>query len=233
MLARLGLLICALATVLAAERPSCEADIEVNCLGDDKDMSPEGINACLVGLTERSQPCSDYLGLLEACAADISGDGVCASSHAEGDTIPCLMERTKPEALSKSCQEKLPKNELTGLAKFWADGKRPLKIGEIVELTMDEKSTYERWEKKKKSKKSEKDRERDYAVKGAKLERAISLITAAGKKAALAGEDVQAVVKAEASKAVDEDMTGTLKPFTKKQLDKIVKDAKAAAKSEL
>jgi hypothetical protein len=196
-------------------------------------MSPEGINACLVDLTDRSQRCTDYLDLLEACSSDISGDGVCASSHAEGDTIPCLIERTKPADLSESCQEKLPKNELKGLAKFWADGKRPLKIGEIVELTQDEKSTYERWEKKKKSKKTDKDRERDYAVKGAKLERAVSLLTAAGKKAALAGEDVLEVVKAEAAKAVDEDMTGTLKPFTKKQLDKIVKDAKLAAKSEL
>jgi len=226
-------LVLVLVSSFAAELPSCEADIEASCLGDDKDMSPEGINACLMGLTDRSQRCTDYLDLLEACSTDIGGDGVCASSHAEGDTIPCLIERTKPEALSESCQAKLPKNELKGLAKFWVDGKRPLKIKEIVELTQEEKSTYERWEKKKKSKKTDKDRERDYAVKGAKLERAISLLTAAGKKAALDGKDVAAVVKAEAQKAIDEDMTGTLKPFTKKQLDTIVKDAKQAAKSEL
>jgi len=234
MLCRLIIALWALAVpALAVELPSCEADTEQYCLGDDKDMSPEGIDACLTALADRSQRCTDYLALLEACKADISGDGICAAAHGDGETVPCLVQRTKPESLSESCQGALPKNELKGLAKFWEDGKRQLNINEISELNADDKDTYNRWQKKKKGKKTEKDRERDFAVKGAKRERVITLVTVAAKKAASAGEDVMAAAEAEAKQAMAEDMTGTLKPLSKAELTNIVKEAKSSAKSEL
>lgn len=113
MLCRLIIALWALAVpALAVELPSCEADTEQYCLGDDKDMSPEGIDACLTALADRSQRCTDYLALLEACKADISGDGICAAAHGDGETVPCLVQRTKPESLSESCQGALPKNEV-------------------------------------------------------------------------------------------------------------------------
>ena len=105
--------LCVLAPVLAMELPSCESDTEAHCLGEDADMSPEGIDACLAALSDRSQRCTDFLALLAACKADISGDGPCASAHGDGETMPCLLQRMKPEELSSSCQAALPKNEVS------------------------------------------------------------------------------------------------------------------------
>jgi hypothetical protein len=104
--------LCALAHAL----PSCEDDIGAHCIGDDMDMSSEGISACLAKLSDRSASCSEYLKLMDACAADIGEGGVCASAHADGEAMPCILQRTKPEALSSGCQEALPKNEARAAA---------------------------------------------------------------------------------------------------------------------
>jgi len=221
-----------------ANLPSCEEDTEKYCLGEDADMSPEGIEACLGALSDRSQRCSDYLKLLEACKVDISSDGVCAAAHGDGETMPCLLQRTKPEALSESCQAALPKSEKKGLAKFWADGKRQLNINEIADLNAEDKDTYNRWQKRKKGKKTDKDKERDYAVKAAKRERVIDLMTAAVKEAVAASAEPSVkmaieVASKEAKRALDEDMTGTLKPFPKAELENIARDAyKVAVKAK-
>jgi len=232
----------ALGAAAALEMPSCEEDTAKHCLGDDADMSPEGIDACLSKLTDRSQLCTDYLKLLEACKPDIKGDGVCASAHGDGETMPCLLQRTKPEALSEACQAALPKTELKGLAKFWADGKRQLNINEISDLNAEDKDTYNRWQKRKKGKKTDKDKERDYAVKAAKRERVTELVSNAVKEAVAAAEEPSVkmaidVATSEAKKALDEDMTGTLKAFSKAELENLARDAYKAAmkgkKSEL
>ena len=80
----------------------------------------------------------------------------------------------------------------------------------------------------------EKDRERDYAVKKAKRERVESLIATAVTEASpsSAAEAIK-VAEAEAKKALDEDMTGTLKPFSKTELESIAKAAYKKLKSEL
>merc|ERR1719453_1092369 len=122
--------------------------------------------------------------------------------------MPCLLQRTKPEALSEACQVALPTSELKGLAKFWKDGKRQLNINEIADLNAEDKDTYNRWQKRKKGKKTDKDKERDYAVKAAKRERVNDLV-----KAAVATDSEPSVAKAievakkEAAKALNEDMT--------------------------
>ena len=148
------------------------------------------------------------------------------------------MQRTKPEDLSEECRHALPKDDLKGLAKFWADGKRPLDINEIADLNADDKDTYNRWQKKKKGKKTDRDRERDYAVKVAKRERVESLIADAIKGAVAAGtvksvEEAMETAAAAAKRALDEDLTGTLKPFSKPQLHAIAKKTFSSAKSEL
>jgi hypothetical protein len=237
-MARRLLLLCTLAPALALEMPSCEDDIAAHCLGDDADMSKEGIDACLHKLESRSERCTAFLGLLAACQDDIGNGGVCATAHADGETMPCLLQRTKPELLSEACQAALPKQELKGLAKFWADGKRTLNINEIADLNADDKDTYNRWQKRKKGKKTDKDRERDYAVKAAKRERVIDLVKSAVKEATMADAEPSVkkaieIATAEAKKALDEDMTGTLKPFGKTELENLARDAyKVAMKSK-
>ena len=117
--------------------------------------------------------------------------------------------------------------------KFWKDGKRTLNIDEIADLNADDKDTYNRWMKKKKGKRTDSQKERDYAVKVAKKERVVSLITAAVKEAKPASvADAIEIAGKEAKKAMDEDMTGTLKAFTKAQLETIARDAYKAFKQE-
>ena len=222
----------------AIELPSCEADTEAFCLGEDADMSPEGIGACLKakgdGLSAR---CATFLKVEQLCAADLAAGGVCGAAAADGEAMPCLMERTKPEALSEGCRDALPKEELAGLAKFWKDGKRDLVINEIAELNAEDKDTYTRWHKRKHKKgKSEKDKEREYAVKQAKIERVAALLEE-GATAALGAmdaptlEDAKKVVAEQMKTALKEDLTGTLKPFAAKALDGIAKTALKAAKA--
>jgi enolase len=129
-------------------------------------------------------------------------------------------------------------SQLKGLAKFWADGKRPLTINEIADLSNDDKDIYNRWQKRKKGKKTEKDRERDYAVKAAKKERTMELIKTAVKEAvAAAAEPTVAaaidVAKAKEKELLAEDMTGTLKPLGTYALENLARDAyKAAVKAK-
>ena len=139
-MARLLLLAGALA--LSHALPNCEAETEASCLGEDADMSPEGIAACLVKLAEKSADCTTYLGMMAGCADDLKPDAICGEAASNGEAMPCLLQRTKPEALSAACQATLPSDDKSGLAKFWADGKRQLHINEISELNAEDKDTY-------------------------------------------------------------------------------------------
>lgn len=226
----------------ALELPSCESDTDAYCVGDGADLSSEGINACLEALGEkRSERCTLYLAVTKACAADISGNGACASAAMDGEGIPCLMQRVKPEQLSEACQSALPKDDLKGLAKFWKDGKRELSVNEIFDLNADDKDTYNRWKKKKAKSKSPKAKERDYAIKMQKKEQTIKQITQAVVDGLTAGGEMSievatSLVKKEAKTQLENDMTGTLKPFSKGEIAGLAKEAlKQAqkAKSEL
>ena len=90
------------------------------------------------------------------------------------------------------------------------------------------------WQKRKKGKKTDKDRERDYAVKAAKRERTQELIITAIKAAKPAtNAEAMEVAAATEKQLLSEDMTGTLKPLTKPQLDGLAKKAMKAMKEEL
>ena len=207
-----------LAGAFAVPLPTCDDEVGANCVGEDADLSPEGINTCLEGLSEKSELCTTYLLMMKACKTDMADGGVCGEAAMNGEAMPCLVQRTKPEDLSEACRATIKVEELKGLAKYWADGKRALNIDEISELNVDDKDTYTRWQKKKKGKKTDKDKERDYAVKAAKRERVEGLIAAAvkeGKPSTVA--EATKIAEGEAQKAIDEDMTGTLKSFTKPQ----------------
>ena len=91
-----------------------------------------------------------------------------------------------------------------------------------MDLSADEKDTYERW-KKKRAPEPEKDKEREYAVKKAKQEKTTQLVTeevAVEVRKLVADGASGAELQAEAvqlargawARAVAEDMTGTLKP---------------------
>jgi len=219
---------------LARALPSCEAETEANCLGEDADMSPDGITSCLSGLGEKSSDCTTYLAMMAGCAADLKPDAICGPAKMDGEAMPCLLQRTKPEDLSEACRATLPSMELKGLAKFWADGKRQLNINEISDLNAEDKDVYNRWQKRKKGKKTDKDRERDYAVKAAKKERTQSLIITAIKEAKpSSNKEALAIAEATEKTLLAEDMTGTLKPLTKPQLDGLAKKAMQALKEEL
>ena len=124
MLRATSLVLVFVAATRAAELPSCSAD-EENCVQEGMDLSPEGIAACLKALPSRSEACSAYLKLMDGCAADLEREGVCGDAAANGEAVPCLVQRTKPEDLSAACQAALPPvEEVTGLAKYWVDGKR-------------------------------------------------------------------------------------------------------------
>ena len=228
------LLLALVAVHAAAALPSCDAETEANCLGEEADMSPAGITSCLAKLADKSDSCTTYLALMDACKPDLSADGVCGAAAMDGEAMPCLVQRTKPADLTEACAAALPSSELKGLAKFWADGKRQLHINEIAELNAEDKDTYTRWQKRKKGKKTDRDRERDYAVKQAKKERVESLIATAVREAAPATAAAAIeVAQAEEKKLLAEDMTGTLKAFAKADLERLAKAEFKKLKSEL
>ena len=99
--------------------PSCDSDTDAHCVGEGADLSSEGITACLEGLGDkRSERCSNFLALTKACAADLKGDGACASAAMDGEGVPCLIQRVKPEQLTEACQSALPKDDLKGARAF-------------------------------------------------------------------------------------------------------------------
>ena len=160
----------------------------------------------------------------------------------DGEEMLCLIVRTKPSELSAQCQKALPKKEeVKGLKKFWANGKRELTSEEKAELNEEDQDIYSGWHTRKfKGKKTEKSRERDYAVKVAKKERATKLVTeaVAARLAELSKPmeaDALGIVEEEMKKAIEEDLTKTLKPFSKSEKKKIAKEALKAgqAKSDL
>ena len=232
-----------LLSCLTAPLPSCEEDTNAHCVAEGADLSPEGIAACLHSLHSPSSRCTSYLALMEGCAADISSGGACNGAHRDGEAVPCLMQRVALDQLTEACRAALPKDEAKGLAKFWADGKRHLLIDEIMDLSADEKDTYERWKKKKGAKKTEKDKEREYAVKKAKQEKTTQLVTeevAVEVRKLVADGASGAELQAEAvqlargawARAVAEDMTGTLKPAAQSTLNAIAKAAMSHSKGK-
>ena len=232
-----------LTTPILASLPSCEEDTNTHCVAEGSDLSPEGITACLHGLPSRSSSCTTYLALMASCTDDISSGGACNLAHREGEAVPCLMQRVAPDQLTEACRAALPKEKAAGLAKFWAAGKRLLLIDEIMDLSADEKDTYERWKKKKGAKKTEKDKEREYAVKKAKQEKTTHLVTEkvaaeVGKLVAdgVTGTELQAEAvksaRAAWASAVAEDLTGTLKPAAQSTLNAIAKAAITQAKGK-
>ena len=184
----------------AVALPSCEAETDAHCVAEGADLSPEGIQKCLASLTDKSSDCTTYLALMEACAKDLSNGAVCGAAMADGEAMPCLLQRVKPSDLSSQCAAALPTTELKGLAKFWADGKRALNINEITDLSAEDKDVYDRWQKRKKGKKTDKDRERDYAVKQAKRERVETLIAQAVRDANPASADAALEIARKESK---------------------------------
>lgn len=109
---------------LATALPSCDAETEAHCVSEDADLSPEGITACLSALSDKSADCTTYLAMMAACDTDLKPDAVCGAAKMDGEAVPCLVQRVKPEQLSEACRAALPDTSLKGLAKFWADGKR-------------------------------------------------------------------------------------------------------------
>lgn len=227
----------------AGQLPSCEEDTTAHCLGEDADMSAEGIDACLTALgpAGRSESCSAYLRVVAECAPDLEGDGICATAHMNGETMPCLMQRVKPAQLSAACQDALPKKVLSDSLQdtFWKDGKRLLTDAEAKQLKGDDVETYERWAARKSGKKTAKDRDRAYAVKAQKKSQASAVITvqaqAAAAAALAAGEDAEDAAREAAldaaQKEIDSDLTGTLKAFSKSEIKEIVTNAVAKAKA--
>merc|ERR1712129_210677 len=149
--------------------------------------------------------------------------------------------------MGEACRAALPRvEEVTGLPKLWAEGKRQLDDAEVDELGEDDLDTYQRWLKKKKGPKSNKMKERDFAVKVQKKEQAQKAMEEAALSAAAAagGKDAEAAAVVAAkeafAKSVEEDKTGALKAgmFSKAHFasvaKKAVKDAKAGkGKQEL
>merc|ERR1711935_1214253 len=81
--------------------------------------------------------CDDYLKLVDACASELKKGAICGAAMDDGEAMPCLILRNKPEDLSADCAAALPKQkEVTGLKKFWAEGKRVLEKSE--EKALDE-----------------------------------------------------------------------------------------------
>lgn len=242
---RLAALLLALAVwqgAVVGALPSCEDDTAAHCLEDGADMSAEGIDACLAALgpAGRSESCSSYLRVVEGCAADLEGGGICAVAHQNGETIPCLMQRVKPEQLSAACQAALPQKVLSdSLADtFWKDGKRLLAEAEVEQLKGEDAETYERWAKRKSGAKTAKDKDRAYAVKAQKKSQATVVLTAQAQAAAeaalAAGEDAASAAEIAAldaaEKEIHSDLTGTLKSFAKAEIKEIVGNAVKAAK---
>jgi hypothetical protein len=104
------LLLLVLGLASAAKMPSCEEDTVASCLGDDADMSPEGIDKCLRALPARSTSCEEYLKIVKECSEDLDS-GPCSRARDDGEEMLCLIVRTKPDELSAACQAALPKKE--------------------------------------------------------------------------------------------------------------------------
>lgn len=145
--------------------PNCEKETNDHCLGEGADFSQEGIKKCIAAVTDKSKDCLQYLELIEKCADDLEGNGACASDNANGDAMPCLLQRVDATKLSAGCQAALPaKEEAKGLrGKFWKDGKRELTEEEQAELEGEDVQVYKRWWKRK-LKKGRKSSDKSYAI---------------------------------------------------------------------
>jgi len=220
----------------AQSLPSCEADMNAHCMDSEEyeDLMPAGIDRCLKGLATRSSDCDSYLKVVAACGSELKKGGICGAAMDDGEAMPCLILRTKPQDLSAGCVEALPKQkEAIGLKKFWSEGKRELDQSEESTLDAEELDDYKFWLKRKK-KKTGRSQERDMAIKLAKVERATKIVTEAATHAAVGMASpsfgaVLEVVKAAYVKAMSEDLTKTLVQLSKSEFEKITKAAMKAA----
>jgi|ERR1711935_160515 len=230
--------------VSAQSLPSCEADMNAHCMDseDYDDLMPAGIARCLKGLASRSSDCDDYLKLVDACASELKKGAICGAAMDDGEAMPCLILRNKPEDLSADCAAALPKQkEVTGLKKFWAEGKRVLEKSEEKALDEEELDDYKFWLKRK-MKKTGRSQERDMAIKLAKRDKVLQMVTEAatvaavemvstGKKPPVSA--VLEVVKAAYATAMEQDLTKTLVQLSKSEFEKIAKAAiKEASKAK-
>jgi len=174
--------------------PNCEKETNDHCLGEDADFSQEGIKKCIAAVTDKSKDCVQYLDLLEKCADDLEGNGACASDNANGDAMPCLLQRVDAAKLSAGCQAALPaKEEAKGLrGKFWKDGKRELTKKEQAQLEGEDVQVYKRWWKRKR-KKGRKSSDKSYAILMQKRAKARKLIVfkAASTMAEVIGDNLK------------------------------------------
>merc|ERR1711935_216806 len=171
--------------------------------------------------------CDDYLKLVDACASELKKGAICGAAMDDGEAMPCLILRNKPEDLSADCAAALPKQkEVTGLKKFWAEGKRVLEKSEEKALDEEELDDYKFWLKRK-MKKTGRSQERDMAIKLAKRDKVLQMVTEAATVAAVE------VVKAAYATAMEQDLTKTLVQLSKSEFEKIAKAAiKEASKAK-
>jgi hypothetical protein len=233
--------------VHAAPLPSCEDEIGAHCVGEDADLSPEGIARCLKDLdvSKRSQRCDDYAKLMEGCVDDL--EGVCKREHADGEGVPCLILRTSPEKLTESCRDALPSKEdepVTLRNSLWKDGKRVITDPEekklLRSLSKDDQSVYKRWLARK-NKRSKKNSDKSYAIRKQKKHNTTMVIVHAAaqvarttldgdgsKKAAL--KAAAKVIRKECKKATKKDHE---MKFSKDDMKQMTKDAVSAAEKEI
>jgi len=92
-----------LPSLVVAQIP-CDSEYGEHC----PEHSPNTVGGCLsaLGKSSISQPCADYVNIMNECAADI--DKFCKDLSYTGEAMSCLTSWTKLEDLSDSCQAALP-----------------------------------------------------------------------------------------------------------------------------
>lgn len=222
--------------------PNCEKETNDHCLGDGADFSPEGIKKCIAAVADKSKNCVQYLDLMAKCSEDLTGDGPCAADNANGDAMPCLLQRVDASKLSAGCQAALPaKEEAKGLrGKFWKDGKRKLTEDEQAELEGEDVQVYKRWWKRK-QRKGGKARDKRYAIlmqKRAKTRKLIvfKVATTMADKMAAGSDEKKAkrlgakLIKKECKRRRKKDKDIN---FSKDDRQDMLKEATKAAKTQL
>lgn len=178
------LVLLSLVSVAAAGLPSCEEDTVNNCLGDDNDMSPEGISKCLAALGDAlTDDCKAFQAVMAACHDELMvAGGICTAEQTNGEGMPCLMQRTPLDKLDGNCKDAVaarkgseaPDTSLRGT--FWSDGKRKLDDDEIEQLSEEDQELYNRWWKRK-QKRSGANSDVKYAIKKQKMAKEKKIIT--------------------------------------------------------
>lgn len=228
----------------ATALPSCEQDIARHCLGDDQDLSPSGIAACLSAVGDSgklSRECQTYNDIVAACRAELQEEGgVCHSDHTNGDGMPCLLQRTPVEELSDECRSVRAENmagasgeEDTSLkGTFWKDGKRKLTDEERDELGKDDRTLYDRWWARK-QKKMAGNSDVKYAIEKQKHAKFTKIITHKAMGVARKALDIGMEPKIAKKHAFNTAKEGCRKAMKENNIKFSRKDIKAIAKAAL